>query len=155
MSSSVFLLMIRRPPRSTRTYTLFPYTTLFRSVDKLGLAGNPELQAEFAELPVERRTDFRRWLAGSIIAHTDAELVPGTNILEISYRSAEPEIARIVADALRDAYVDSNLSARREEARRNAEWFEGQAAEARAKLAEAEKTKAAFEKANNIILQQD
>src|SRR3546814_5459242 len=31
--------MIRRPPRSTRTYTLFPYTTLFRSdgtlVDKV------------------------------------------------------------------------------------------------------------------------
>src|SRR3546814_11500277 len=24
--------MIRRPPRSTRTYTLFPYTTLFRSL---------------------------------------------------------------------------------------------------------------------------
>src|SRR3546814_15811839 len=27
----VFLSMIRRPPRSTRTDTLFPYTTLFRS----------------------------------------------------------------------------------------------------------------------------
>src|SRR3546814_5110317 len=27
----VFFLMIRRPPISTRTYTLFPYTTLFRS----------------------------------------------------------------------------------------------------------------------------
>src|SRR3546814_12448975 len=27
-----FLLMIRRPPRSTRTDTLLPYTTLFRSV---------------------------------------------------------------------------------------------------------------------------
>src|SRR3546814_18718424 len=26
-----FFLMTRRPPRSTRTYTLFPYTTLFRS----------------------------------------------------------------------------------------------------------------------------
>src|SRR3546814_3428707 len=26
--------MIRRPPRSTRTDTLFPYTTLFRSIDK-------------------------------------------------------------------------------------------------------------------------
>src|SRR3546814_3375170 len=26
--------MIRRPPRSTRTDTLFPYTTLFRSPDK-------------------------------------------------------------------------------------------------------------------------
>src|SRR3546814_19407483 len=28
---TVFFLMIRRPPRSTRTDTLFPYTTLFRS----------------------------------------------------------------------------------------------------------------------------
>src|SRR3546814_10515475 len=29
-----FFLMIRRPPRSTRTDTLFPYTTLFRSGDR-------------------------------------------------------------------------------------------------------------------------
>src|SRR3546814_5313601 len=29
--------MIRRPPRSTRTDTLFPYTTLFRSADHLDL----------------------------------------------------------------------------------------------------------------------
>src|SRR3546814_19876840 len=28
----VFFLMIRRPPKSTRTDTLFPYTTLFRSI---------------------------------------------------------------------------------------------------------------------------
>src|SRR3546814_14185261 len=31
----IFFLMIRRPPRSTRTDTLFPYTTLFRSVLRL------------------------------------------------------------------------------------------------------------------------
>src|SRR3546814_5029159 len=30
----MFFLMIRRPPRSTRTDTLFPYTTLFRSAQK-------------------------------------------------------------------------------------------------------------------------
>src|SRR3546814_16162432 len=29
--SVIFFLRIRRPPRSTRTDTLFPYTTLFRS----------------------------------------------------------------------------------------------------------------------------
>src|SRR3546814_20821507 len=33
--------MIRRPPRSTRTDTLFPYTTLFRSAD-LGAPGETE-----------------------------------------------------------------------------------------------------------------
>src|SRR3546814_1605354 len=33
-----FFLMIRRPPRSTRTDTLLPYTTLFRSHPGIGFA---------------------------------------------------------------------------------------------------------------------
>src|SRR3546814_10138902 len=37
--------MIRRPPRSTRTDTLFPYTTLLRSVRPRNLAG--DLRVEF------------------------------------------------------------------------------------------------------------
>src|SRR3546814_9007947 len=37
--------MVRRPPRSTRTDTLFPYTTLFRSTGQLPLA---EFQAQAA-----------------------------------------------------------------------------------------------------------
>src|SRR3546814_5633605 len=34
LSLLFFFLMILRPPRSTRTDTLFPYTTLFRSLDR-------------------------------------------------------------------------------------------------------------------------
>src|SRR3546814_3190025 len=34
--------MIRRPPRSTRTDTLFPYTTLFRSPDAIAMGWYPE-----------------------------------------------------------------------------------------------------------------
>src|SRR3546814_1389853 len=34
-----FFLMIRRPPRSTRTDTRFPYTTLFRSTGARGARG--------------------------------------------------------------------------------------------------------------------
>src|SRR3546814_8660402 len=40
--------MIRRPPRSTRTDTLFPYTTLFRSV-----GANLHLAAQFGIAPHE------------------------------------------------------------------------------------------------------
>src|SRR3546814_11206339 len=47
-----FFLMIRRPPRSTRTDTLFPYTTLFRS---RGLGGHHGGIA----LPDVEATDFR------------------------------------------------------------------------------------------------
>src|SRR3546814_16256168 len=43
--SFFFFLMILLPPRSTRTYTLFPYTTLFRSVAVLPFiaAARPDL----------------------------------------------------------------------------------------------------------------
>src|SRR3546814_11124535 len=44
-----FFLMIRRPPRSTRTDTLFPYTTLFRStrydLSRLRRRPDPEAMA--------------------------------------------------------------------------------------------------------------
>src|SRR3546814_4030499 len=46
--------MIRRPPRSTRTYTLSPYTTLFRSIGfcVMGLyAGIPEISVSPAPVP--------------------------------------------------------------------------------------------------------
>src|SRR3546814_15485627 len=42
--------MIRLPPRSTRTDTLFPYTTLFRSVAMLGVHVRLDLEHEAGEL---------------------------------------------------------------------------------------------------------
>src|SRR3546814_12317527 len=40
---ALFFLMMRRPPRSTRTDTLFPYTTLFRSAQRAA--------AEYLDVP--------------------------------------------------------------------------------------------------------
>src|SRR3546814_1293161 len=42
----MFLLMIRRPPRSTRTDTLFPYTTLFRSAARQPVEAEADTEAE-------------------------------------------------------------------------------------------------------------
>src|SRR3546814_19413886 len=59
----VFFLMIRRPPRSTRTDTLFPYTTLFRSIN--GPA--PMILAMFMNTAIDQqvekylREDQARW----------------------------------------------------------------------------------------------
>src|SRR3546814_5831184 len=42
-----FFLLIRRPPRSTRTDTLFPYTTLFRSaLPAIDQAGFQEIEEQ-------------------------------------------------------------------------------------------------------------
>src|SRR3546814_3345768 len=46
--------MIRRPPRSTRTDTLFPYTTLFRSVDQQVIEATVELEQHPGDAAVAR-----------------------------------------------------------------------------------------------------
>src|SRR3546814_3147687 len=59
MSSCFFFLMIRRPPRSTRTDTLFPYTTLFRSLETAVEAVHQIAQVEgFLEILGDRGRRF-------------------------------------------------------------------------------------------------
>src|SRR3546814_14686449 len=53
-----FFLMIRRPPRSTRTDTLFPYTTLFRSA---AVARWAQPQWAVRRAQCRARPDGRRW----------------------------------------------------------------------------------------------
>src|SRR3546814_8196636 len=62
---SFFFLMIRRPPRSTRTDTLFPYTTLFRS--QLGDDGRD---------PVEMAGTRGAAIIGAQLGDFDAAAVP-------------------------------------------------------------------------------
>src|SRR3546814_6766349 len=47
--------MILRPPRSTRTDTLFPYTTLFRSVDHVVVAVAHGARAQRRQVGARRR----------------------------------------------------------------------------------------------------
>src|SRR3546814_1798792 len=66
--------MIRRPPRSTRTDTLFPYTTLFRSRAGNRIPGTAR-QTAYATLAWEPRTGWQAGVEGrylSQIATNDA-----------------------------------------------------------------------------------
>src|SRR3546814_4416920 len=77
--------MIRRPPRSTRTDTLFPYTTLFRSPSDLGDRrrrlpdGGHQPRSHRSCRASEARQD--RWLRGRSEEHT-SEL---QSLMRISY----------------------------------------------------------------------
>src|SRR3546814_3360788 len=66
--------MIRRPPRSTRTDTLFPYTTLFRSL--LCMAPSPTRSVVGAQSP-------EQLLSGMAIGR------PTQALLEVADRSEE------------------------------------------------------------------
>src|SRR3546814_13901294 len=59
-----FLLMIRRPPRSTRTDTLFPYTTLFRSPAAEAEEGEEEARRGKGDRQTEHDLDETTETAG-------------------------------------------------------------------------------------------
>src|SRR3546814_3038320 len=76
-----FFLMIRRPPRSTRTDTLFPYTTLFRSRHFDGkiyaLKARPALRLG------EKRVDVE--IAFGIVRRSEEHTSELQSLMRISY----------------------------------------------------------------------
>src|SRR3546814_5521029 len=78
--------MIRRPPRSTRTDTLFPYTTLFRSrVEDVGTVGGRDQDDSAARLEA---------------VHLDEELVEGLLALVVTAAHAGATVATDSVDQI-------------------------------------------------------
>lgn len=129
------------------------YQVAGRVVDNLGWATDPGVQNWFKNNQKDNKVDFRSWASKEIVEGTEARLIEGSNILEITYGSASPTRAREVTEALRKAYVDLALQSRQEAAKRNAEWYETQAEKAKGLLLRSEEAKANFERETGIVLQ--
>jgi len=85
---------------------------------------------------------------------TNARFVSGT-IFEISFSSPYPLEAKTGAEALRQSFIDYTLIAKRQDATKTAQWFLQQADAARKSAEEAQLAKAAYERANGIVMQGD
>src|SRR3546814_2483082 len=87
--------MIRRPPRSTRTDTLFPYTTLFRSLAGHSPAHRPERRGQAHRLQTGRASQDRP---------PAAENLPAAGKTYLGVAAVEP--ARMVASDIVAAALD-------------------------------------------------
>src|SRR3546814_3953664 len=78
--------MIRRPPRSTRTDTLFPYTTLFRS-ELLALPGVIERQRQRAlgDAEIDRRDHRALEINLGIAERSEEHTSELQSLMRISY----------------------------------------------------------------------
>src|SRR3546814_14113081 len=106
--------MIRRPPRSTRTDTLFPYTTLFRSgqvgidIDRKAMKRDP------APHPDAQRADLRLPPLGLVGPDADPSLRPPRRDAGIAKRLAHPsfqmvyEIAHVLAPFAQEIAIESS-----------------------------------------------
>jgi uncharacterized protein involved in exopolysaccharide biosynthesis len=130
------------------------YRTAGRVIDALGWVHDPAVIESYNQSADPSQIDIRRWLAQGIIDSTSAAMVGGTKILEISYSGTTPEQSARIANLLRDAFIDENLSFERSGAAKIADWYEEQANKALAQLRAAEKERNQYAAANNIVLDQ-
>src|SRR3546814_19716274 len=94
LACCVFFLMLRRPPRSTRTDTLFPYTTLFRSLHA------PERAQQAGRTAAGQLCAAQRWSAPGVAMNTEP-LPPGPDDDEANAATLPPSLApRAAIDAL-------------------------------------------------------
>src|SRR3546814_3852144 len=82
--------MIRLPPRSTRTDTLFPYTTLFRSLGELDLCHDDSSERPGSQEPSRgqqrgSRVKFRKAPAYVELARSEEHTSELQSLMRISY----------------------------------------------------------------------
>src|SRR3546814_13785229 len=89
-----FFLMIRRPPRSSRTDTLFPYTTLFRSLEAGGVVrGEAEVAGE-GQAPADAAGGVAAELLVVVVAHAGLQPVRAEAALVFGERSEERRVGK-------------------------------------------------------------
>src|SRR3546814_18098698 len=111
--------MIRRPPRSTRTDTLFPYTTLFRSVATLSTFSfptqttRPSFKLSRYSFPVRINVPFLRkklscyqlgggWLCIDADGRSEADI--GRNAFDRPLRSEERSVGKECVSSCRSRW---------------------------------------------------
>ena len=140
---------------TTQIELIKDYRVAGRVVDNFNWTASPRLAEMYRGSATAQDVDFRRWLAQRVIDRTNVQLIPSSNILEISYTDSQPDTAAKVADAIRAAYDQETRLFRQQTALRNAEWFSNQTGKLRAELKTAEEKKTAFERENGVVLQDD
>lgn len=95
--------------------------------------------------------DVKRQIAtGNFKRGLEVERAGRSYVSEISFSSADPEKAAIIANAIADAYIVDQLSAKLQIAQRSSDWVEKRVAELRQRASDAAKDLAEFKATNNI-----
>src|SRR3546814_2439281 len=96
--------MIRRPPRSTRTDTLFPYTTLFRSLGEVlqeqRVHRTLEADMELADLALGEGDDRHAGEIEPLVERRHVLLVAGEAVERLRHHDIERAPARVLEELL-------------------------------------------------------
>lgn len=122
------------------------------AVEAVGWLDDPDILAMYNSRPAGDQRPLLIWLAQSVAAALDTSLVEGSNIVEIRYRGSSPELAALVAGAVRDAYIAGSINERRRGAEADAASQAERAERLRRELVALQVRKFAMEQQTGVLL---
>ena len=90
-------------------------------------------------------------IVSEMIADSTFLLQPGTSIVQISFRSPDPQLAKEVPNAIVDTYIGKDLGSSFQGTARVATWLNAQMEDLRSQVQQAQQNLAKFQQQNNII----
>jgi polysaccharide biosynthesis transport protein len=93
----------------------------------------------------------QQWIVHELQQDLDVKPARESNIINVEWRGRDPQEAARVANAFAQAYLDTNLNLKTAPAKRFADWFDTQVAQARERLEQAQAKLSAFQEKAGII----
>lgn len=125
--------------------------TAQKAVKALGLATNPAVRDKWLQT-TNGEGVFEIWLVELMQKGLDVKPSRDSNVITISFTSADPNFSAAVASAFAQAYVDTNIELKVEPARHNASWFQGQGKILRDNLEAAQNKLSSYQQRKGIVI---
>lgn len=121
-----------------------------RVVRMLKIDENPSARQQWQE-ETEGKGSIEAYYADLLGKQLDVKPSRESNVINISYKSAEPQFASAVANAFAEAYIDTSVELRADPAKQYAGWFDAQSKGLREQLESAQMKLSKFQRDNGIV----
>ena len=125
--------------------------TAQKAVKALGLIQNKAVHDKWLQM-TNGDGAFEIWLVELMQKGLDVKPSRDSNVITITYTSADPNFSAAVANAFAQAYMDTNIELKVEPARQNANWFQGQGKTLRDNLELAQKKLSNYQQRKGIVI---
>jgi capsular exopolysaccharide synthesis family protein len=101
--------------------------------------------------PPDTSADYYRNSVANFMRATGIDPVRRSNLVEVSFDSADPQLASRVANKLAEDYIQQNLEVKWDETEKASQWLRGKLVELKGKIEKAEESLQVYARANSIL----
>lgn len=136
---------------ATQVDVLSSHNVALKVVDDLKLTQDAQLRKRFTD-ETDGKGDIRDWIAELLLKGLTVTPSRQSNLIDISYKSTDPESSMILANAFVKAYIQTNLDLQTIPAMQANKWYQSQLNELRSQLIAAQKRLSDYQQSKGIVV---